>query len=80
MTYESTFFEISKVNKSNIVVGCIYKHPSLPLCEFNSVFLKPLLNKMNLENKTLILMGDFNIDLLKVREDLHIALFLEIIG
>lgn len=75
---ESTFVEISK-EKSDIIVGCIYKHPSLSLREFNS-FLTPIFSKTNLENKTLILMGDFNIDLLKVEEDPQIASFLDLVS
>jgi len=77
---ESTFVEISKENKSNIVVGCIYKHPSLPVSEFNSVFLPTLLNKTSLEKKTLILMRDFNIHLLKVEDDPQIASFPDLMG
>ena len=47
-----------------MVVGCIYKHPNLAITEFNEGYLQPLLDKSSLENKDVILMGDFNVDLL----------------
>ena len=47
-----------------MVVGCIYKHPNFPITEFNERGLQPLLDKLSLENKDIILMGDFNVDLL----------------
>ena len=31
---ESTFIEITNPNKSNIIVGCIYRHPKMGLFEF----------------------------------------------
>ena len=33
--------------------------------DFNSNILTPLIDKVSSENKTLVLMGDFNIDFLK---------------
>ena len=32
---ESTFIEITKPSKTNIIVGCIYRHPTMDLNEFN---------------------------------------------
>ena len=61
---ESTFVEISPDNKSNIIVGCIYKHPSFSIDEFNLNYLAPFLDKLNKEGKKIVLMGDFNINLL----------------
>ena len=31
---ESTFIEITNPNKSNTIVGCIYRHPKIHLFEF----------------------------------------------
>ena len=39
--------------------------PNFNVHEFNQCFIDPLLHKINSENKQCILMGDFNIDLLK---------------
>ena len=47
-----------------MVVGCIYKYPNLPVTEFNECYLQPLLDKLSLEKKDVIWMGDFNVDLL----------------
>ena len=47
-----------------MVVGCIYKHPNLAVTECNECYLQPFLDKLFLGNKDVILMGDFNVDLL----------------
>ena len=67
--FESSFIEIKFPKKKNLVIGCIYRHPTsnIPVHEFNQCFIDPLLHKINSENKQCILMGDFNIDLLKCK-------------
>ena len=69
--FESTFIEIILPQKKNVVVGCIYRHPTstLPISTFNNNILDPLLHKIESENKLCTLMGDFNIDLLKIDID-----------
>ena len=62
---ESTFIEIINPKRTNIIVGCIYRHPSMDLNEFNSNYLNELLNTVSKENKSIFLLGDFNVDLLK---------------
>ena len=44
--------------------------------EFNDHFLAPLLEKASLENKSIFLLGDFNIDLLKSDSDNDVSEFL----
>ena len=44
-TFESTFTEIMNPKKSNIIVGTIYKHPSMDLTDFNSNYLNNLFEK-----------------------------------
>ena len=61
---ESTFIEIMNPKKSNIIVGTIYKHPSMDLTDFNSNYLNNLLEKISKEQKSVFLLGDFNINLL----------------
>ena len=73
---ESTFIEITQ-NKEITVVGCIYRHPSMELSEFNSDYLTNLLEKLSLENKTLVLLRDFNADLLKYHINSDISNFLD---
>ena len=65
---ESTFIEIANPNKSNIIVGCIYRHPKLDLFEFIHYYLNSLLEKLAKEQKTAFLLGDFNVDLLKYEQ------------
>ena len=75
---ESVFVEIyADKRKSNMIIGCVYKHPEMSITDFNSYFSKSL-EKMSLENKKIIIFGDFNIDLMK--SDIHndTASFLDI--
>ena len=53
--------------KSNIIVGTIYRHPKMDVTEFNNI-LNNLLKKINQEQKTVFLLGDFNIDLMHYNE------------
>ena len=66
---ESTFTEICNTKKANIIIGCIYKHPSMNINEFNDDYLNEFLDKLSKENKTIFLLGDFNINLLNY--DIH---------
>ena len=61
---EPTFVEIMNQQKSNIIVGRIYKHPSMELTDFNSSFLNNILEKISKEQKSIFLLSDFNIKLL----------------
>ena len=65
---ESTFIEVVQ-NKERLIIGCLYRHPSMELSEFNNHYLSNLLNNLSDENKTVILLGDFNADLLKYDKD-----------
>ena len=47
---------------------------------FNTEFLKPLLHKIATEKKQILLLGDFNINLLKCNEDSNIMSFLDIMN
>ena len=58
---ESTFIEIINTKKTNIVVGCIYKHPNMDVLEFNN-HLNQMLEKVSKEQKQIFLLGDFNIN------------------
>ena len=48
--------------KKKIICVCIYKHRNMPITDFNSKYLTPLLEKLNREDKFCFLMGDFNIN------------------
>ena len=66
---ESTFIEIINPKKKNVLVGCIYRHPSMDLDEFNNEFLAPFMEILDKEKKKKYLLGDINIDLLKIDDD-----------
>ena len=70
---ESVFIEVIFPRKSNILVGCIYRHPCMPISEFNELHLTDLLDKVTSENKTIFLLGDFNIDLIKNESDSNVS-------
>ena len=65
--FESTWIEIeNNRNKlKNILIGVIYRHPQNNINDFTDN-LSNLLHKISLENKTICLTGDFNIDALKM--------------
>ena len=60
---ESTFIEIINPKKSNIIIGCIYRHPNMDLNDFINDYLNPLLAKLSKEKKTVFILGDYNVDL-----------------
>ena len=76
---ESIFVEIIFPHKSNVIVGCIYRHPCMSIKEFNDLF-SPILHKLSKENKTLIILGDFNIDLIKCNTDGKTSEFFDLVS
>ena len=46
----------------------MYLHPTMALNEFNYYYLNPLLEKLAKEQKTVFLLGDFNVDILKYEQ------------
>ena len=65
---ESIFIEIVNSKKSNIIVGVIYRHPSMDLTDFNCNYLNKLLENISNKQKTIFLLGDFNVNLLNYNE------------
>lgn len=62
---ETLFIEIKKEHTSkNIIVGVIYKPPTSPSDAFLDI-LNNILLKLQNEHKTIYIMGDFNINLLR---------------
>ena len=57
---ESTFIEISSTKKLRV----IYRHPFMDLTDINSSDLNKLLENLSKEQKSIFLLGDFNINLL----------------
>ena len=65
---ESTFIEIVNPKKSNILVGVIYRHPFMDLADINCNYLNKLLEKISKEQKSIIPLGDFKVNLLNYNE------------
>ena len=63
---ECNFSEIVNPNpkKSNIIVGVIYRHPSMDLTDFNCNYLNKLLENISKEQKSVFPLGYFNVNLL----------------
>ena len=49
----------------------------MEVTEFNDVFLQNILEKPSYENKEIIVMGNFNIDILKYDSNCNFAAFLD---
>ena len=65
--FEGLFVEIVFPDRKNLIIGCVYRHPSsnISVRDFSEIHLEPILHKISKENKVCALMGDFNVDLLK---------------
>ena len=65
--YESLFVEIMSTSSKNQIIGVIYRPNTAPRADLEifSAHLYETMDKINLEHKPTIIMGDFNIDLLK---------------
>ena len=74
---ESTFIEVNLKNEK-ILIGCVYRHPSMELSEFNSDYLANQLYALSSEHKTVVLLADFIADLLKYDQNSNISDFLEL--
>ena len=63
--------------ESNLIAGCIYTHPCIDICIFNDHYLNPLLDNLSKEgSETIVLLGDFNTDLLNFDTSEHVSTFL----
>ena len=69
--HEASFVEIKLNNKKDLVIGCIYRHPTskISINQFTDDYLEPILSKIALENKECIIMGDLNINILKINNN-----------
>ena len=65
---ESTFAETANPKKSNIIVGVIYRYPSIDLTDFNCNYLNKLFENISKEQKSVFLLGDFNVNLLNYND------------
>ena len=61
---ESTFVEIINPTKSNIVIGCLCKHPNTDVLDFKNNYLRQIFEVVSKERKQVFRFDDFNINLL----------------
>ena len=72
---ESTFIDI--LNKKNMTIGCVYKHPKHEVSDFTNNYVTPLLNKSSNEKKDMMIIVDFNINLINYNDDKNTGNFLD---
>jgi len=73
---ESVFVEVICDKGPNIILGCIYRHPSPGFGYFqHNLFWS--FRGINTEKKQIIIMGDFNVDLLYTDTNLSSDTFLQ---
>ena len=75
--FKLTFIEIINPYGKNIIVGCIYTHLSMNQFEFNSVYLHELLQNLGNDIKQIVLICNFNIDMLKHYKNYDSVTFLD---
>ena len=61
--FQGLWIEIRFDDRKNIICGCVYRQHSLP--ENFMQYIKNTIQNLDSKNKTIFLLGDFNIDLLK---------------
>lgn len=74
--HQSVFLEISEVFRFSLTLGCSYRSPSFPSTYFQD-YIESSLEKITNENKTCIIAGDFNFDLLQHNSCEASSLFLQ---
>ena len=75
--FETLQIEVINENKKNILIDTFYRHPSRNDKSFLE-YLERILTKIKSENKTAVITGDFNYDLLKYSNDANTEEFLNL--
>ena len=70
---ESTFIETLNKKQKNMIIGCVYKHLKHEVSHFTNNYIDKLSN----ENKDIMIMGDFNINLINYNDDKNTSNFLD---
>ena len=60
-----------------MIIGCVYKHPNHEVSNFTNNYITLLLDKLCNENKDIMIMGDFNINLITYNDDKNTGNFLD---
>ena len=62
---ESAIIELINTKKSNVIISAIHKHSNMGLDVLNDIYLNLLLDNISKESKSIFLLGEFNVDLLR---------------
>ena len=65
---ETTFCKLIMKNQTHVIVGCIYKHPRMDIDNCSENYISPFLQQISQQKKQLVLLGDFNINLLNFND------------
>ena len=76
---ESTFIAILNKKQKNMISGCVYKHPKHEVSGFTNNYITSLLDKLSNENKDIMIMGNFIINLINYNDGKNTGNFLDTI-
>jgi exonuclease III len=76
--FDCIFLEV-EANATNVVIGLLYRSPSMNSIRQFCTFLEPILSDLTAGNKDVIILGDMNIDLLKYDEHVDTAEYLDLL-
>ena len=71
-----TLIKIFNTNQKNMMIGCVYKHLQHKVNDFTKNHLLSLLDQLCNENKDIMIIGDFNINLINYNDDKNTVTFL----
>ena len=71
-----TLIKIFNTNQKNMMIGCVYKHLQHKVNDFTKNHLLSLLDQLCNENKDIMIIGDFNINLFNYNDDKNTVTFL----
>lgn len=74
-TYESLFIELQFQNTKNKIIGIIYRPPNNKFNKFEEN-LTQILECLNKENKDVYIIGDFNLNILKIHDSDYVNDFI----
>ena len=70
---EDVWIEVNLNDKTNLVVGTVYRHPQLNYLKFSQAFYNNLLKLKG--NKKFVVLGDFNVDYGRYTADSAVKMF-----
>ena len=75
---ESCWIELARTAQKNVVIGCVYRHPKSNRELFHNT-LKKQLEQLNTKGREVLVIGDFNENLLKYNKDKQTSEYLDML-